>query len=144
MSMDNFENLLYDSRSSDGKESLLRKCRDTIEVIEIELEQERAAKQDSERHNRELLRSIEIFKGETEDLETKNDALRFENQEHSETIEFLQSKIFKLNDELDKSNSFLEKERKRLKAAYLDIEKIQEINEDLKEEINSKQIVIDE
>ncbi|CAG9310357.1 unnamed protein product [Blepharisma stoltei] len=144
MSVDNFDNFLIESRSSDGKESLLRKCKDTIEVLESELDQERAGRQDLERQNRELLRNIEVFKGEVDDLEAVNNALKFENQEHQDTIGFLQTKIFKLTDELEKTKASLEKEKKASKDLTSDNLKLQELNDELKEEITRQHTIIEE
>lgn len=131
-------------KTADVKDSLLRKCRDTIQKMEIEIKNEKKARKEVEANNEELLNEYLFTKQSYEDLESKWLMIDSEQQEKIDETILLQKKVFELGQYVEKLEMQLEEERRKNDNANGEIEKYSDFIEELQDELKSKQDALTE
>ncbi|CAG9325654.1 unnamed protein product [Blepharisma stoltei] len=130
--------------ASESKKTLLLRCKDTIESLEQELQQEKEFRIDAEKQSRDLLRENSLLKEEIDELNLQVNTLKYEIQSQTEELGTFQKKKQKAYEELDACKINLEKEKAFSHHNQLELSKLQNFIDQLRGELKNKQDSIDE
>ena len=132
------ENYNFDDSQS-PKEKLLRKCRDTIQKMEIEIINEKNERIEAENQNAELINENLLIKQDYELLESKWQSFNLKHHEKIKETNSLEKKIIELNQHNQKLETLLENEQLKYENAEAELEKYSEFIQELQDELKTKQ-----
>jgi chromosome segregation ATPase len=135
------EDSLQNSEIS-NKDSLLRKCRDTIKILQEELEHSQRTLHE---YDRKLKDSLQMQVSYQQELEEKSYQLRVTTQENKEIVskyEELLEKALKVQQDNEDLSYNLEISQKRLKDLEMSSEKSNYLVQDFKVELQAKSEII--
>jgi DNA repair exonuclease SbcCD ATPase subunit len=125
--------------NSDVKESLLKKCKDTIETMEIKLSNERSAREDLEKKKLDLDKENTTLKQNYSDLSSKFSLAQSQNLEKIEEVASMQKKISDANQYTQHLEQTLEKQQEKAEKSQNEVEKHLKFIQELQNDLKSKQ-----
>ena len=135
---------LFDSGNSTNRNTLLRKCKDTIQTLEEDIENHRKVKMHLEKRLRDSASMQNNLRDEIDDKNFKLKTISIENSELISSMEALAKRIVSLEQENENSVKEIEAFKSKLNKSEIEISHMNAFMNEMQNELNTKNDMIKE